>query len=333
MTHATKKQQPIAATGDAKEVQPGAIVEQAKPQPVSRSRSITAPVASPLDLPTTVFQAALERRKTNRVALLEWIRAALVEGVDYGRIHSMGKSKCQYAAKGMAEQCPDPKHWSKPSLWKPGAEKICGMLGVSVHYPTLQDYEQAALQGVDIKTVIIRCELRDATGRAIADGIGARSLTQDYGDLNKALKMAEKSAHIDATLRMAGLSEVFTQDLEDLQNQRQQGQGKERNDRAETEAKPIGKQSREHHHLEDRIKELKLDRERIKKWCQRKWGIEHFPDLTAAQYRELLTRLPGFAERMAAEAEASAEREATQPESTGLIDPYFSSDEAEQLAG
>ena len=27
--------------------------------------------------------------------------------------------------------------------------------------------------------------------------------------------MAEKSAHIDATLRLAGLSEVFTQDLED----------------------------------------------------------------------------------------------------------------------
>jgi hypothetical protein len=29
--------------------------------------------------------------------------------------------------------------------------------------------------------------------------------------------MAEKSAHIDATLRLAGLSELFTQDLEDMQ--------------------------------------------------------------------------------------------------------------------
>lgn len=332
MAHTAKKQQPIVITGDVEETKPGVIIEQAKPQPVSRSRSITVPTASPLDLPTTVFQAALERRKGNRTTLLEWLKNAMVEGTDYGRIHSMGKSKCQLAAQGMAEQCTDPKHWSKPSLWKPGAEKICGMLGVTVHYPALCDYEQAALQGVELKAVIIRCELRDATGRAIADGIGARSLAQDYGDLNKALKMAEKSAHIDATLRMAGLSEVFTQDLEDQKNQ-QQDLSKERNNRMVTEAKPIGKQSREHRHLENRIEELKLDRERIKKWCQRKWGVEHLPDLTAAQYRDLLTRLPGFAERMAAEAEASIAQEATQAESVELIDPYFGGDVAEQLAG
>jgi hypothetical protein len=52
-------------------------------------------------------------------------------------------------------------------------------------------------------------------GQVVAEGVGARNLNQDYGDFNKALKMAEKSAHIDATLRLAGLSEVFTQDLED----------------------------------------------------------------------------------------------------------------------
>ncbi len=52
-------------------------------------------------------------------------------------------------------------------------------------------------------------------GRVVAEGVGARSLNQDYGDINKSLKMVEKSAHIDATLRLAGLSEVFTQDIED----------------------------------------------------------------------------------------------------------------------
>ena len=254
------------------------------------------------------------------------MRAVLVEGVDYGRIHALGKSRCQYAAQGLADQCPDPRHWSKPSLWKPGAEKIGGLLGVSVHYPTLRDYEQAALQGIAIKTVILRCELHDATGRAMADGVGARSLVQDSGDLNKALKMAEKSAHIDATLRMAGLSEVFTQDLEDQKNQ-QQDQSKESNDQAEAKAKPIGKQSREHRQIEARLKELHIDRERLKRWCQRKWGVAHFADLTEAQYRELLTRMPGFAECMAAEAEA------IQADSAGLIDPHCSADEVEQLAG
>src|SRR4030095_3163710 len=39
---------------------------------------------------------------------------------------------------------------------------------------------------------------------------------QDFGDVNKTLKMAQKSAQTDAVLRFAGLSEIFTQDLEDM---------------------------------------------------------------------------------------------------------------------
>ncbi|MHB1114852.1 MAG: hypothetical protein ACYC03_16820, partial [Acidovorax defluvii] len=64
-------------------------------------------------------------------------------------------------------------------------------------------------------TIMLRCELRDAHGHVVAQGVGARQINQDYGDLNKTFKMVAKSAHIDATLRLAGLSEVFTQDLED----------------------------------------------------------------------------------------------------------------------
>ena len=105
---------------------------------------------------------------------------------------------------------------TKPSLRKPGAEKICGMLGVIPTFPTLKDYEQLALQGIPIDQIILRCHLLSASGEVLADGVGARSMKQDSGDLNKCLKMACKSAHIDATLRMAGLSEIFTQDIEDM---------------------------------------------------------------------------------------------------------------------
>jgi hypothetical protein len=321
MAQATRKQQPVAAVPELGNPKTGEVI-QTLPALVPDSNDTSgtvapaAPVASPLDLPTPAFQAALERRKSNRAALVEWVRAALVESVDYGRIHSVGKSKCQLAAQGRAHECSDPAHWSKPSLWKPGAEKICGMLGVSVHYPTLCDYEKSALQGVELKTVIIRCELRDATGRTVADGIGARALTQDYGDLNKALKMAEKSAHIDATLRMAGLSEVFTQDLEDMQqNERQPNH--EPTAPVEPIAATIGSKSNEHKHLEARIDELNLNREGVKLWCKRRWGIQHLYDLTAPQYRELLTKLPDMAKvkaRKEADAEAEAERAAIQTE-------------------
>jgi hypothetical protein len=101
-------------------------------------------------------------------------------------------------------------------LWKPGAEKICGMMGIIPRFPNLDEYEKAVLRGEDIKVVIIKCELHTPSGFIAAEGTGARRVDQDNGDINKSLKMAEKSAHIDATLRVAGLSEIFTQDLEDM---------------------------------------------------------------------------------------------------------------------
>lgn len=157
----------------------------------------THTVANPLDVATGTFAAALARRTENRNALVEWVRKSLVDGTDYGTIRTKRGD-------------------SKPSLRKPGAEKICGMLGLSVNYPGLSKYEDAAVNGVEIKQIIIRCELRDGIGNLMADGIGARSVAADNGDINKALKMAAKSAQIDATLRCVGLSEIFTQDLEDM---------------------------------------------------------------------------------------------------------------------
>jgi hypothetical protein len=79
-------------------------------------------------------------------------------------------------------------------------------------------------------------------------------------------------------------------------------------------------QSKEHRQIEVKLRELQLDRERVRDWCKKKWGIEHFSDLTLRQYRELLSRFTHFAEQMAkemetAEAEAQAEREAIQAES------------------
>lgn len=168
--------------------------------------------ANPLDVSPEMFKGALQRRGDNRKALMEWIRNSLVRGTDYGRIHVVAKSKCD---KG--NRCTNDFHFSKDCLFKPGAEKIAGMLGVTPTFPTLHKYEDAALAGVELKQIILRCHMVDSSGRIVADGIGARSLDQDYGDINKALKMCSKSAHIDATLRMAGLSEVFTQDLDQMQ--------------------------------------------------------------------------------------------------------------------
>jgi hypothetical protein len=166
--------------------------------PAGEQTAIAVRSASPFDGNVVEFKQALTRRGENRSALIAWVREALVDGVDYGAIKRSNGSM------------------TKPSLRKPGAEKICGMLNVVPTFPTLKDYEQLALQGIPIDQIILRCHLLSMSGEVLADGVGARSMKQDNGDLNKALKMACKSAHIDATLRMGGLSEIFTQDLEDM---------------------------------------------------------------------------------------------------------------------
>jgi len=261
-------------------------------------------VATPIDLPIAIFRDALDRRKANRDLLMQWIRESLVDRVDYGRIHTAGKNSCKFAQQGMAADCPNPAHWSKPSLWKPGAEKICGMLGVSVHFPTFRDYEKAALEGVAIKNIILRCELKDVTGRTLSDGVGARSVEKDYGDLNKALKMASKSAMIDATLRMAGLSEVFTQDLEDTPVQ--PATAPPPPPKPAPAAKPAPAESAQVTVnpdtitiIKDKITELGLDEKRVKAWMLKhpKLRVNQFFGLTQAQADWLLSFLPKLAEQ------------------------------------
>ena len=138
----------------ASEIIEGEVVTSSSPT------ALTPTLTSPLDLPTAHFQAGLQRRQDNRQALIQWIRAALVDGIDFGSI-------------------PTKRGPSKPSLWKPGAEKITGMLGVMVAYPSLKETEQALLNGLSLEHLMVRCELKDAAGRVLAEGVGARSLKQD----------------------------------------------------------------------------------------------------------------------------------------------------------
>lgn len=230
-------------------------------------------VASPFDIAPADFTESLKRRDRNRKALIRAIQKSLVDGVDYGSI-------------------PTKRGPSKPSLRKPGAEKICGFLGVSVRFPNAQRYEVAASQGVLIKQVVLRCELRDSSGHVLAEGVGARDIGKDQGDLNKSLKMAAKSAHIDATLRLAGLSEVFTQDLEDMV--------REMLDQASTPAEapkvpnlppPSTLPESGRRKLEASISSYGLERGRVKSWVKTKWNIDHFADLSQAQADELLKQI------------------------------------------
>lgn len=108
---------------------------------------------------------------------------------------------------------------SKPTLLKPGAEKIVMMMGLSSRYEIMEkteDYDKGFF------AYNIRCIL-SRHGMDICEGVGncnsresKYSKTDPYNITNTILKMAKKRAYVDAALSVASLSDIFTQDLEDM---------------------------------------------------------------------------------------------------------------------
>ncbi len=101
----------------------------------------------------------------------------------------------------------------KKSLAKGGAEKIASIFQWNASFD--KDDDALSMLGEIAGLVAYRCTIRKGT-KYVGEGRGAALLKSNAGDPNKTLKMAQKSAFIDAVLRASGLSDFFTQDLEDM---------------------------------------------------------------------------------------------------------------------
>ncbi len=184
-------------------------------EPTTQPMALVRPLANPAEL----------MRFHDDVTQI--IQGALVIDLDYGVIPGTG---------------------SKPSLWKPGAEKLNMAFGVTPTYEIMTqevDHDRIVLwhkrkkkwvnnkpvfetetgETVGLYRYVIRCKLMRAD-RFMGEGLGSCSTMESkYIDRprdceNTALKMAKKRAYVDATLNAYALSNRFTQDVEDIkQNQ------------------------------------------------------------------------------------------------------------------
>lgn len=108
---------------------------------------------------------------------------------------------------------------SKPTLLKPGAEKILMMLGLRSEFEIVdstRDFKEGFFQ------YQVRCKLFKGD-ILITEGLGScntkekKYINQDPFSIdNTVLKMAKKRALVDAALLVGSLSDIFTQDLEDM---------------------------------------------------------------------------------------------------------------------
>lgn len=100
----------------------------------------------------------------------------------------------------------------KKSLAKGGAEKIASIFGWQADFrKDTEVFESLGLAGF----IPFICRLSKLSV-FVGEGRGGASLERNGKDPNKTIKMAQKSAFIDAVLRASGLSDFFTQDLEDM---------------------------------------------------------------------------------------------------------------------
>jgi hypothetical protein len=109
-----------------------------------------------------------------------------------------------------------------PSLWKSGAEKI--LLGYGLYYDTeiVDSYKDFA-KGMfyyEVKAVAY-----DQQGRIVRTGVGCCNTSESsfgmagaFNSANNALKKAKKRAVVDLALTLGSLSNCFTQDLDDENN-------------------------------------------------------------------------------------------------------------------
>lgn len=163
----------------------------------------TLTVLDPKDLAIRI-----EEEKGRREMLKAFIQSQLIEGVDYGKIH-LAKDCSNYKNP---KKCEIESHWSKNCLFKSGGEKFCSLLQLRSEF--VKDEESLSVIGEKGIFFFICRLIHNPTGNVASEGRGACSVQEKYGQVNNALKIAEKRAQIDAVLRL-GLSDAFTQDLED----------------------------------------------------------------------------------------------------------------------
>lgn len=140
-------------------------------------------------------------------------------------------------------------------LFKPGAERISIAFGCSPKYDVAEreaDHDRSVVwrkrkkiwankfhgdktftwqdeegESIGLYRYVIRCRLEQAGGRIVAEGLASCSTMESkYIDRpreceNTVLKMAEKRAFVAAVLNAFGLSDRFTQDLEEEDTRRE----------------------------------------------------------------------------------------------------------------
>jgi len=142
---------------------------------------------------------SLNEAKESMDLLQQFVKKMMIVGQDYGIIEG----------------------YQKPTLLKPGAEKLCNIFGFSKQVSInnrIEDWEKGFF-AYEVKITLTQKE----NGIVEAEGLGSCNSKEvafqhqdPYTIVNTILKMAKKRALVDAVLSATRASGIFTQDIEDI---------------------------------------------------------------------------------------------------------------------
>lgn len=211
-------------------------------------------------LPNVVVSSSESRRRIEE--LQTFVDDLMVKGVDYGIVDG----------------------FSKPTLLKPGAEKLCDVFGFSKTVEVVNRIEQweTGIFAYEVKMILTRKD----NGVIETEGLGSCNSKEAafqqknaYTIVNTVLKMAKKRALIDAVLSATRSSGIFTQDIEDFPVSL--------NNKGDDE--PITK--RQLHKIYQIVTELNMRHEVAKEMIQMKYHVDHSTKLRKKQASDFIQDL------------------------------------------
>jgi len=231
---------------------------------------VTEPVTAAAAKGLTVEEAAAFDSEMNR-----FIDTVLVAGTDYGVI-----PRC-----------------SKPSLLKPGAEKILNYLGLIARVEVCNRVEDYANDGFFCYTC--KVSLLDYNGVIKGEGLGICNSKESryaknsgFSVQNTVLKMAKKRALVDAVLNVACLSARFTQDVEDMNLEPDQSsKGPSGQPQPPRTDKPASQ--KQIAYLEKLMSDCGTSAAALNRHVKKAYGLDNYHEITSLMASELIQKFQG----------------------------------------
>ncbi len=202
--------------------------------------SITPASTNAFSMPVEEFKKVLDTCETNRNEFLS-------------RVVSKFKEKTHYITIR-----------DKKSLCKPGAEEIANWFNVT--YAEIKRDDETREMFANPEGVLFYKCIFYRGNTPISEGRGARDIKTEGLDYNKCIKMAQKSAYIDAAMRLGGISFDFTQDMHTDDEEKQPSE------QAEEVPEPTSEANRVR--IMDSISERNLSAEEFAKHIKKEMGLD-----------------------------------------------------------